>query len=89
MATKIHVGRVLPPTNERISSAWSSSTTNPAIRLWLEPRHTSAACSSHRATVFQAIPSTRAIAIRKDVARLDRYRWDAHCRSLYQTPIAA
>ncbi len=26
---------------------------------------------------------------RKDVARLDRYRWQAHCRGLYQTPIAA
>ena len=25
----------------------------------------------------------------KDVVRLDRYRWDAHCRGLYQTPIAA
>ena len=29
------------------------------------------------------------VPIRKDVARLDRYRWDAHCRGLYQTPIAA
>ena len=26
---------------------------------------------------------------RKDVATLNRYRWDAHCRGLYQTPIAA
>ena len=26
---------------------------------------------------------------RKDVARLDRYGWQAHCRGLYQTPIAA
>ena len=26
---------------------------------------------------------------RKDVARLTRYRWDEHCRGLYQTPIAA
>ena len=29
------------------------------------------------------------VPIRKDVARLDRYRWDAHGRGLYQTPIAA
>ena len=34
------------------------------IRLWLKSRQPSAACSSHRATVFQAIPSTRAIADR-------------------------
>ena len=34
----------------------------PASRLWLKRRHISDACSSHRATVFQAIPSTRAIA---------------------------
>ena len=26
---------------------------------------------------------------RKDVATLDRYRWDEHCRGLYQTPVAA
>ena len=26
---------------------------------------------------------------RKDVARLTRYRWDEHCRGVYQTPIAA
>ena len=26
---------------------------------------------------------------RKDVATLTHYRWDAHCRGLYQTPIAA
>ena len=26
---------------------------------------------------------------RKDVATLNRYRWEEHCRRLYQTPIAA
>ena len=26
---------------------------------------------------------------RKDVATLNHYRWEAHCRGLYQTPIAA
>ena len=26
---------------------------------------------------------------RKDVATLKRYRWEEHCRGLYQTPIAA
>lgn len=25
----------------------------------------------------------------KDVATLNRYRWEEHCRGLYQTPIAA
>ena len=33
----------------------------PAILLWLNRRHTWAAFSSQRATVFQAIPSTREI----------------------------
>ncbi len=38
------------------------STTNPATLPWLNRRHTAAARSSQRATVFQASPSTRAIA---------------------------
>ena len=29
------------------------------------------------------------VATRKDVALITRYRWQAHCRGLYQTPIAA
>ena len=40
MAAKIHVGRVFPPVNERMSSACSSSTTNPATLPWLNRRHT-------------------------------------------------
>jgi len=62
MATKIQVVCVLLPTKERISSAWSSSTPNPLIRALLKRRQVSAAFSSQRAAVFQAIPSTRAIA---------------------------
>ena len=62
IAAKIHVIRSLPPAKERISSAWSSSTANPVIRLLLKRRHDRAARSSQRATVFQAVPSTRAIA---------------------------
>ena len=26
---------------------------------------------------------------RKDIATLDYYRWEGHCRGLYQTPVAA
>ncbi len=29
------------------------------------------------------------VATRRAVARLGRYGWQAHCRGLYQTPIAA
>ena len=42
-------------------------------------------CASGHASLDGRTP----VPIRKDVARLDRYRWDAHCRGLYQTPIAA
>ena len=63
IAAKIHVGRLFPPVNERISSACSSST-KPATLPWLNRRHTAAARSSQRATVFQASSSTRAIADR-------------------------
>ena len=62
IATKIQLGRFLLPAKERISSAWSSSTINPAISPLLKRRHASAAISSQRATVFQAMPSIRAIA---------------------------
>ena len=53
-----------PPVNERISSACSSSATKPVGRPSLNWRHTDAARSSQRATVFQASRSTRAIADR-------------------------
>ena len=40
IATKIQLGRFLLPAKERISSAWSSSTANPAILLWLNRQQT-------------------------------------------------
>ena len=43
--------------------------------------------NAHRA--HASLDGRTPVPIRKDVARLDRYRWDAHCRGLYQTPIAA
>ena len=43
--------------------------------------------NAHR--VHASLDGRTPVPIRKDVARLDRYRWDAHCRGLYQTPIAA
>ena len=41
----------------------------------------------HRA--HAALEGRTPVPTRKDVARLDRYGWQAHCRGLYQTPIAA
>ena len=43
--------------------------------------------NAHRA--HASLDGRTPVPIRKDVARLDRYRWAAHCRGLYQTPIAA
>ena len=43
--------------------------------------------NAHRAPA--SLDGRTPVPIRKDVAQLDRYRWDAHCRGLYQTPIAA
>ena len=43
--------------------------------------------NAHRA--HASLDGRTPVPIQKDVARLDRYRWDAHCRGLYQTPIAA
>ena len=43
--------------------------------------------NAHRA--HASLDGRTPVPIRKDVARLDRYRWDAHGRGLYQTPIAA
>ena len=43
--------------------------------------------NAHRA--HASLDGRTPVPIRKDVARLDRYRWDEHCRGLYQTPIAA
>ena len=40
--------------------------------------------NAHRA--HASLDGRTPVPIRKDVARLDRYRWDAHCRGLYQTP---
>ena len=53
-----------PPVNERISSACSSVATKPVVLPSLNRRHTAAARSSQRATVFQASRSIRAIADR-------------------------
>ena len=41
----------------------------------------------HRA--HAALEGRTPVPTRKDVARLDRYGWQAHYRGLYQTPIAA
>ena len=41
----------------------------------------------HRA--HAALEGRTPVPTRKDVARLDRYGWQVHCRGLYQTPIAA
>ena len=38
--------------------------------------------NAHRA--HASLDGRTPVPIRKDVARLDRYRWDAHCRGLYQ-----
>ena len=43
--------------------------------------------TAHR--VHASLDGRTPVPIRKAVARLDRYRWDAHCRGLYQPPIAA
>ena len=43
--------------------------------------------NAHRA--HASLDGRTPVPIRTDVARLDRYRWDEHCRGLYQTPIAA
>ena len=43
--------------------------------------------NAHRA--HASLDGRTPVPIRQDVARLDRYRWAAHCRGLYQTPIAA
>ena len=43
--------------------------------------------NAHR--VHASLDGRTPVPIRKAVARLDRYRWDAHCRGLYQPPIAA
>ena len=50
--------------NDRISSASSSVATKPVVLPWLQWRHTAAARSRQRATVFQASRSIRAIADR-------------------------
>ena len=47
---------VFPPVNERITSACSSVATKPVVLPSLNRRHTEAARSSQRATVFQAQP---------------------------------
>ena len=36
-----------------------------------------------------ALEGRTPVPTRRAVARLDRYGWQAHCRGLYQTPIAA
>ena len=41
----------------------------------------------HRA--HAALEGRTPVPTRKDVAMLDHYRWEGHCRGLYQTPIAA
>ena len=43
--------------------------------------------NAHRA--HASLDGRTPVLIRKDVARLHRYGWQAHCRGLYQTPIAA
>ena len=43
--------------------------------------------NSHRA--HTSLEGRTPVQTRKDVATLNRYRWEAHCRGLYQTPIAA
>ena len=43
--------------------------------------------NAHRA--HASLDGRTPVPTRTDVARLDRHRWNAHCRGLYQTPIAA
>ena len=43
--------------------------------------------NAHRA--HASLEGRTPVPTRRDVATLDRYRWDAHYRGLYQTPIAA
>ena len=43
--------------------------------------------NAHRA--HAALEGRTPVPTRRNVARLGRYRWQAHCRGLYQTPIAA
>ena len=43
--------------------------------------------NTHRA--HASLEGRTPIPTRRDVVRLDRCRWQAHCRGLYQTPIAA
>ena len=43
--------------------------------------------NAHRA--YASLKGRTPVPTRRAVARLDRYRWQAHCRGLYQKPIAA
>ena len=43
--------------------------------------------NAHRA--HASLEGRTPVPTRREVARLDRYLWQAHCRGLYQTPIAA
>ena len=43
--------------------------------------------NGHRA--HASLEGRTPVATRRAVARLGRYGWQAHCRGLYQTPIAA
>ncbi len=43
--------------------------------------------NAHRA--HASLAGRTPVPTRKDVATLDHYRWQEHCRGLYQTPIAA
>ena len=43
--------------------------------------------NAHRA--HAALEGRTPVPTRKEVARLDRYRWQPHCRGLYQAPTAA
>ena len=49
--------------------------------------HTQDFYNAHRA--HAALEGRTPVPTRRNVARLGRYRWQAHCRGLYQTPIAA
>ncbi len=62
IVAKTHVVRVLPSTNVRISSAWSSVSSKPRSLSPLNRRAAREARSYQRATVFQGTPITRGIA---------------------------
>ena len=54
-------------------------------QVWI--RKTNAFYNAHR--VHASLEGRTPVPTRKDVATLDHYCWDEHCRGLYQTPIAA